>query len=344
MVEYRPKNILITGGAGFIGSNVILHLIKNYDYTIINYDKLDYCATLKNLEEIKDIKYKFIQGDILSYDLLIHIFETEKIDTVMHFAAQSHVDASFKNSFQFTETNIFGTHVICEAIRNSKQIKRFIHVSTDEVYGETVSLQETTEEAILKPTNPYSASKAGAELIVQAYYKSFQLPIIITRGNNVYGPRQYPEKVIPKFICLLAQNKPCTIHGNGLNKRSFIYVDDVANAFDKILHYGQIGEVYNIGTDFEKSTLDLAKDLLELIPSYFPIDTKDKLIFVEDRPYNDFRYSMNYDKLKNLGWTQKVDWQTGLRLTIEWYKNNVIASPNEYWERWTTALHPHPKF
>jgi len=199
---YEPKNILITGGAGFIASHVILLLVKKYpNYKIVNLDILDYCSSLKNLAEIEQFRnYKFVKGSIGSTDLVNYILKKEKIDTIMHFAAQSHVDNSFGNSLVFTQTNVLGTHVLLEASKVAG-IKRFIHVSTDEVYGEIDRADgDASEEKVLEPTNPYAATKAAAEFIVKSYHRSFNLPIIITRGNNVYGPHQYPEKIIPKFI------------------------------------------------------------------------------------------------------------------------------------------------
>jgi dTDP-glucose 4,6-dehydratase len=345
--SYTPKNILLTGGAGFIGSNAVVHFVTKYpQYKIINYDKLDYCSSLANVDEVADRKnYKFIKGNILSSDLVMHILQVEEIDTVIHFAAQTHVDNSFGNSFQFTENNIRGTHVLLEAAKAYGKIKRFIHVSTDEVYGEAGSegneAEEHTESTLLKPTNPYAATKAGAEFLVQAYHRSFNIPTIITRGNNVYGPRQYPEKLIPKFICLLAKGKPCCIHGNGNNKRSFIYVQDTVNAFDIILHKGHIGQIYNIGTSEEQSNLQVAQNLIKI----FGLQDKEKdyITYVENRLFNDFRYGMSSDKLRNLGWKQEVGWEEGLKKTVDWYLNNVVNGKKVWWEGYESALVPHPR-
>lgn len=339
-MRYAPHNILITGGAGFIGSNAVIHFVKSYpEYKIINYDKLDYCSSLMNLQEVADYpNYKFIHGNLLSSDLLMYILETEKVDTVIHFAAQTHVDNSFGNSFQFTENNIRGTHTLLEAIKTYGKVQRLIHVSTDEVYGEA-GLEAHTESTLLQPTNPYSATKAGAELLVQAYYHSFNLPMIITRGNNVYGPRQYPEKLIPKFILRLAQGKPCCIHGSGDHKRSFIYVDDTVSAFDTILHYGEIGQIYNIGNPEERSNLQVAQDLIRLFGLEDQMDQY--ITFVEDRPFNDCRYRITSEKLEKLGWARRVDWETGLRLTVDWYRTHVIDK--NWWPEIETALVPHPR-
>lgn len=356
---FKPNKILITGGCGFIASNVLCKLVKKYpEVKFINVDKLDYCASLKNLKELETgdspemieylSNYKFYLADITDFHAIDKIFEKELPDTIMHFAAHTHVDNSFGNSFHFTQNNIYGTHVLLE-VAKKYNIKRFIHVSTDEVYGEFDGAS-ASENSLLNPTNPYSASKAGAEFIARSYYKSFNLPLIITRGNNVYGPKQYPEKLIPKFITLLNKGLPCPIHGKGLEKRSFIYVDDVVNAFDVILHYGKIGEIYNIGTDEEISNIDVAKKLLELYG-----ETEDKLYYVENRCFNDLRYTLNTSKLNNLGWNVSVDFDEGLKRTIEWYDNVLSEDAShpfklnenndgaKYWENIDEAIVPHPR-
>ena len=213
--DYEPKNILITGGAGFIASHVVILFVKKYPHLkIVNFDRLDYCSCIENLDEMKAYpNYKFIKGNICSSELVSYVLEAEKIDTIMHFAAQTHVDNSFGNSFQFTQNNILGTHVLLESAKVAK-VARFIHVSTDEVYGEQHMDQEAMdEEQVLEPTNPYAATKAGAEFIAKSYHRSFGMPLIITRGNNVYGPHQYPEKLIPKFINQLTRGSQVTLHG-----------------------------------------------------------------------------------------------------------------------------------
>ena len=213
--DYKPKNILITGGAGFIASHVVILMVKKYpNLKIVNFDRLDYCSCIENLNDLKsEPNYKFIKGNICSSELVSYVLESEKIDTIMHFAAQTHVDNSFGNSFQFTQNNILGTHVLLESAKVAK-VARFIHVSTDEVYGEQRLDQEAmNEEQVLEPTNPYAATKAGAEFIAKSYHRSFGMPLIITRGNNVYGPHQYPEKLIPKFINQLTRGRQVTLHG-----------------------------------------------------------------------------------------------------------------------------------
>lgn len=332
---YTPKNILVTGGSGFIGSHVILLLTKKYpQYKIVNLDRLDYCSCNKNLGTLEtNPNYKFVKGNICSADLINYILEEEDIDTIMHFAAQTHVDNSFGNSIKFTESNIFGTHVLLESAKN-RNIQRFIHVSTDEVYGEGTENQiPMGENHVLEPTNPYAATKAGAELIAKSYLRSFNLPLIITRGNNVYGPHQYPEKLIPKFINLLQRNRQICLHGSGMNTRNFLFVEDVARAFDIILHKGVVGTIYNIGGTNEKSNLEVAKDLLKLFHK-----SDEYIRYVEDRVFNDLRYTINSDLLLNLGWKEHVSWEEGLKRTIEWYMKY-----NERFGDIESALIPHPR-
>lgn len=339
MSEYTPKNILITGAAGFIASHVANRLVRNHpDYKIIILDKLDYCSNLKNLNPSKlSPNFEFIKGDIASADLVNFILLSQSIDTIMHFAAQTHVDNSFGNSFEFTKNNIYGTHVLLEACKELKgQIKRFIHVSTDEVYGETDedALVGNHEASQLLPTNPYSATKAGAEMLVMAYARSYGLPVITTRGNNVYGPNQFPEKMIPKFILLAMKGKALPIHGDGSNVRSYLYCEDVAEAFEIILHKGEVGHVYNIGTEKERRVIDVAKDICKL----FSLNSDEVVKFVENRPFNDQRYFLDHTKLKNLGWSERTSWEDGLKKTMDWYVSNP-----EWWGDVSGALLPHPR-
>ncbi|KAG2254766.1 hypothetical protein Bca52824_084902 [Brassica carinata] len=280
--------------------------------------------------------FKFVKGDIASADLVNHLLITEGIDTIMHFAAQTHVDNSFGNSFEFTKNNIYGTHVLLEACKVTGQVKRFIHVSTDEVYGETDedALVGNHEASQLLPTNPYSATKAGAEMLVMAYGRSYGLPVITTRGNNVYGPNQFPEKLIPKFILLAMRGKVLPIHGDGSNVRSYLYCEDVAEAFEVILHKGEVGHVYNIGTKKERRVNDVARDVCKL----FGMDPEASIKFVENRPFNDQRYFLDDEKLKKLGWSERTTWEEGLKKTMEWYTQNP-----EWWGDVSGALLPHPR-
>lgn len=307
---------------GFIASHVAILLAQKYpQYNVIVYDKLDYCSCLANLDEVMDLpNFKFIKGDISSPDLVSYVFKEQKIDTVMHFAAQTHVDNSFGNSFAFTHSNIYGTHVLLESAKCCPTLRRFIHVSTDEVYGEgeDFDTDPMSEEHVLEPTNPYAATKAGAEFLVKSYFRSFKLPCIITRGNNVFGPHQFPEKLIPKFTNMLIRDIPLTIHGDGSNTRNFLYVKDVANAFDTILHKGEAGHVYNIGGKNEVSNIQVAKTLLKIFGKQ---DREKELIrFVPDRKFNDLRYTINSSKLQELGWIEKMSWEDGLKETVEWYQ------------------------
>ncbi len=321
---YQPKNILITGGCGFIGSNFINKMMAKYpNYNFINIDALYYCASLNNISNPDNKNYTFIKGNLINYDLILNILHTYNIDTILHFAAQSHVDNSFSNPLQYTRDNILGTHTLLEASRIYGKIRRFIHVSTDEVYGESMLKSDENkknEETVLCPTNPYAATKAGAELIAMSYYHSFKMPIIVSRGNNVYGINQYPEKLIPKFIQLLNNNKKITIQGDGSNVRSFIYVDDVVNAFDLILHKGSIGEIYNIGggDECEYSVLDVSRILVYKMKND---DADNHIEYIRDREFNDKRYYISNNKLKSLGWEQTIDFNEGINKCIEWYSN-----------------------
>jgi dTDP-glucose 4,6-dehydratase len=313
------KNLLVTGGCGFIGSNFInYYLEKNKDINIYNLDNMYYCASENNIKEnIRNSpRYKFIKGNICSFDLVWFILNNFNIDCIIHFAAQSHVQNSFNDSLQYTQDNIVGTHTLLEASRKYGKIQKFVHVSTDEVYGESMiqnDEEKKTEESILCPTNPYAATKAGAELIAQSYYHSFKMPIIITRGNNVYGPNQYPEKLIPRFIKLLKEDQKVTIQGDGTNVRAFLHVDDVCEAFELVFEKGKIGEIYNVGSDedSEYTVLEVAKILIEKIKNSTNYDNF--IEYIEDRPFNDKRYYISNQKLKDLGWIIKVDFFEGIK-------------------------------
>jgi dTDP-glucose 4,6-dehydratase len=336
---YTPKNILITGGAGFIASHVVIRFVKNYpQYNIVNFDKLDYCASLANLKSVADLpNYRFVKGDICQPDLVNYVIKEHQIDTIMHFAAQTHVDNAFGNSLMFTRNNVEGTHILLECAHAARpQIKRFIMVSSDEVYGETTD-EALDEDGPLRPTQPYAATKAASEMMARAYYLSYNFPLIVTRGNNVYGPHQYPEKVIPKFINLLMRGKPLPIHGKGSAVRGFLFVEDVARAFDTICHKGKLGETYNIGTDFELTMNEVAHTLVEGW-GYKGADIEANIQYGPDRPFNDCRYAIKSEKLTALGWKPEMSWEDGLKRTIEWYKEN---SGN--WGNIDAALVAHPR-
>ena len=336
LIEYGDKlkketNLLITGGCGFIGSNFINYYFNKHKFNkLINLDAMYYCANEDNvLENIRNnANYTLVKGNLCDSDLLNDILKRHNITHIIHFAAQSHVQNSFEDSIKFTYDNIVGTHTLLECCRKYGKIQKFIHVSTDEVYGESMlKVDEThkTEHSVLCPTNPYAATKAGAELIAQSYNHSYKMPIIITRGNNVYGKNQYPEKLIPRFIKLLKENKKVTIQGNGSTVRAFLHAYDTAKAFETILEKGSIGEIYNIGCDegMEYSVMDVAKILIKLIKN---TDNYDEWIeYIEDRPYNDMRYYISNQKVKDLGWNIEIGLMTGLiDLINSSYKINLI--------------------
>jgi len=346
---YTPKVILLTGGAGFIGSNTLIHLANKYpDYKLICLDKLDVCSSLNNLSPLKtNPQFQFVHGDICSADLIRHLIQANDVDTIMHFASQTHVDNSFGNSLHFTESNVKGTHTLLEAVKScGTQIRRFIHVSTDEVYGEqhADSSRSLEHETPINPTNPYAATKAAAEFIVKSYRSSFQLPTIITRGNNVYGPRQYPEKLIPKFTNILSRGGSCPLHGSGKNRRSFLHVEDVARAFDVILHRGITGEIYNIGSEEEYENIDILQRLVKIFRAHYPqclnanLPDSHYITYVRDRAFNDFRYHIDSSSLYALGWKRVVtNLDDGIKATVDWY----MANPH-HWPNVESALAAHP--
>ncbi|KAE8145010.1 dTDP-D-glucose 4,6-dehydratase [Aspergillus avenaceus] len=318
------KNILVTGGAGFIGGWFIRHMLQVHGdrYTLICFDKLDYCASTSNFTSIKrHHNFYFVKGDICNTLDVEEALRTYNIDAIVHFAAQSHVDKSLIDPISFSRTNVLGTQVLLETARRFNTIKRFIHVSTDEVYGENDDQDPVAfaENQGLCPTNPYSASKAAAEMIVQAYRKSFQMPLIIARCNNVFGPHQYPEKLIPKFITLLNQGKKMPIQGNGRNSRAFLWAGDAAEAFDVIFHKGSDGETYNISSEDRLQVLRVAQKILEYFDLCSAPRLEDWIEPVADRPFNDSMYWTDDSKLRALGWRQRTEFDDGLRQTVEWY-------------------------
>jgi len=327
-ITEQPKmNLLITGGCGFIGSNFINYYFpKNKFMTMVNIDAMYYCANETNVDaQIRFHKdYVLVKGNLCDFELVRETVEKYQITHVIHFAAQSHVQNSFEDSIKFTHDNILGTHTLLEVCRRYGKIEKFIHVSTDEVYGESMNHIEEkhkTEHSILCPTNPYAATKAGAELIAQSYNHSYKMPIIITRGNNVYGPNQYPEKLIPLFIKQLKESKKVTIQGAGTAVRAFLHAYDTAKAFECVLEKGVVGEIYNIGCDdkMEFSVMEIAKILIKVIKN---TDDYDKWIeYIDDRPFNDQRYYISNQKLKDLGWNIEVTLMNGLNELI--FSNNL---------------------
>lgn len=306
---------LVTGGCGFIGSNFINWYLETYESArVVNIDRVDYCAKEDNVKPCD--RYTFVRGDINDMELVSSLMETHRPEYLVHFAAQSHVDNSFGNSLQFTRDNIVGTHVLLECARRYGKLKRFLHMSTDEVYGE-VSLDHPgcDELSVLNPTNPYAATKSGAELIARSYWYSFKLPVIVVRCNNVYGPNQYPEKLIPKFADLIQRGYKCPVHGNGETRRNFIHAADVSRALGLILEKGELNTVYNIGTTNEYTVLEITQKLLDILR---PGEVyKDWVEFVEDRLFNDLRYSVDSTKLRALGWKETVQFDEGLRHVVD---------------------------
>lgn len=312
--------LLITGGCGFIGSNFINYFFtKHSPECLVNLDAMYYCASESNLTDTvrNDPKYVFIQGSCANYDLVSHILTNHQITHVIHFAAQSHVDNSFHQSLQYTEDNVKGTHVLLEAVRTVDPSIVFLHFSTDEVYGDSEPGTDAKKEShILCPTNPYSASKAAAEMFVNAYKISYGLNTIITRCNNVYGPRQYPEKLIPKFIQMIQAGEQVTIHGDGSSLRNFVHCDDVSKAVEIILDKGIIGEIYNISGNNE-SELSVNEVTRMLIQHIHPNDSVEQWItYVDDRPFNDTRYFIDGSKLNALGWNQTISVWEGIKCLL----------------------------
>jgi len=314
--------ILITGGAGFIGSNFILHMMNSYpEVEIINFDILTYAGNLKNLKSVeKNPRYTFIKGDICEPEIVNAILKRHMVDTIVHFAAESHVDRSITKASEFVRTNILGTHNLLECARNHS-IARFIHISTDEVYGSRLS-GSFQEKDILSPSSPYSASKAGSDLLALSYFITYKLPVIITRCTNNFGPYQYPEKLIPLFVTNLIEGRKVPIYGSGKNVRDWIHVSDHCRAVDFLLKQGICGEIYNIGGGNEKTNIEITEKILTLL-------NKDESLieYVTDRPGHDFRYSLDCSKLQKMGWSPRYSFEDGLKETVEWYTRN------EWWWR-----------
>ena len=303
-------NILVTGGIGFIGSNFCIHIIDKVSKLVI-IDKFSYCSDISNINEIiSNEKVIVIKDDITTCNM-DDLLSTYTINTVVHFAAQTHVDNSYNGFFDFVKDNILATHILLESCKKNKNVSKILMMSTDEVYGPSLETQ-LYETSSFNPTNPYAASKASAEMIINAFKCSFSMPIIIMRCNNVYGPNQYHDKVIPRFIKQILNNEDITIHGNGSKTRDFIYVLDVCKAIECILEKGIIGEIYNISIDNPHTINNLA------ILLSIKLQKELKIINIIDRPFNDDRYYINSDKLRLLGWEPETSWDVGLHKTIEW--------------------------
>jgi UDP-glucose 4,6-dehydratase len=316
------KSILVTGGLGFIGSNFINYLLENTNYTIVNVDKYSQCSSYKNIV-YKSNNYFYYKSNINNIEFINHILNTHNITIVYHFSAQSHVDNSFNDVYGFINDNIIGTYTLLECCRKYNKIEKFIHVSTDEVYGE-ITHNDVVNENEYNPTNPYSATKASAELLVKSYMTSFKLPVIITRSNNIFGINQYPEKVIPKFILKINNNEKCPIYGTGSALRKYLYIGDACKAFYLILENGEIGKIYQMGSSHEYSTIDILKLIVSIMK---PNESHENYIdYVSDRNYHDCRYVVNDKTLVDLGF--KIDnthetFLNNLKYTIEWYINNI---------------------
>ncbi|MDI6818631.1 MAG: dTDP-glucose 4,6-dehydratase [Methanothermobacter thermautotrophicus] len=314
------EKILVTGGAGFIGSNFIRYMLQEHPYHIINLDALTYCGNLENLRGVEDDpRYTFVRGSITDRKLVDGIIKD--VDAVINFAAESHVDRSIEDPEIFIRTNILGTQTLLEASRRHG-VERFIQISTDEVYG-SAEKGYFTEETPLAPNSPYSASKASADLMVRAYHRTYGLPVNITRCSNNYGPYQFPEKLIPLMITNALENKPLPVYGDGMNVRDWIHVLDHCRAVDLVLHRGRVGEVYNIGGNSERRNIEI----VELIVRELGRD-ESLIRFVEDRPGHDRRYAIDASKIRNeLGWRPLYSFEEGIRETIRWYIDN-----RDWWE------------
>ncbi len=305
--------LLITGGAGFIGSNFVKHIIREYPaYEITVLDKLTYAGNKNNLKE--DLKkIKFIKGDVCDKKIVEKL--VKKSDVIVHFAAETHVDRSIIDAGSFVLTDVFGTYQLMEACKKFG-IEKFVHISTDEIYGQIIrgSFRETDK---LEPRNPYSASKAGAELLARSFFITHNVPVVITRSSNNFGPYQHPEKMIPLFITNAMQNKKLPLYGDGKNIRDWLHVADNCKAIDLVMHEGKTGEIYNIGGDNERMNIDITRLILKFLGK-----PESLIEFVRDRPGHDIRYSLDSTKIKKLGWRTEFKFEEALRQTVEWYKKN----------------------
>jgi len=307
--------LLITGGAGFIGSNFIHYILNKYPhYKVVNLDKLTYAGNLENLRDIRDNpRYKFVRGDICDETVVNEL--AKEVDAIINFAAETHVDRSISDPQSFIRTDILGTQVLLEATKKYK-LKRYLQVSTDEVYG-SIEKGSFRESDLLTPSSPYAASKAGGDLMVIAYHKTFGLPVVITRGSNTYGPYQYPEKLIPLFITNLLENKKVPIYGDGLNVRDWLYVRDHCSGIDLVFHKGKGGEIYNLAAGNEKTNLEITKIILSELSF-----NESWIEYVKDRPGHDRRYSLETTKIRALGWKPEHNFNLAIKETIDWYREN----------------------
>lgn len=307
--------ILVTGGAGFIGSNYCRFLLQHHpEDSVLNFDKLTYAGNLENLTDVADDpRYSFVRGDICEEEAVADVMK--RVDAVVNFAAETHVDRSIQHAGDFIDTDVKGLYVLLEAARENG-VQRFLHISTDEVYG-SIESGSSKEDDALNPSSPYSASKAGGELMAQAYERTFGYTILLTRGSNTYGPYQYPEKVVPLFVTNALEDIELPLYGDGMNVRDWLYVEDHCASIDTVLRKGLPGEVYNIGADQERTNLDLTRTILRLMDK-----SEDLIRFVKDRPGHDRRYSLDSSKIRALGWRPRVEFEDGIARTIKWYREN----------------------
>jgi len=324
--------LLITGGAGFIGSEFVRQAVKKASQVVV-IDKLTYAGDLERLKEVWN-SISFYKADITNSEFVEYIFDKEKPNVVIHFAAESHVDRSILNPEDFLKSNILGTYTLLEVSRRYS-IKLFINISTDEVYGELGETGKFTEETPLKPNSPYSVSKASADMLGRAYFRTYGLPVITVRPSNNYGPWQYPEKLIPVVIIKALQNEFVPVYGKGLNVREWLYVEDCAEAIFAIIEKGKPGEIYNVASGEERRNIEVVKAILDLLGKSY-----DLIKFVEDRPGHDFRYSMDFSKvMKECGWKPKTKFEEGLEKTVKWYLNHKewlfkkVEELKEYWKK-----------
>jgi len=312
------KKILVTGGAGFIGSNFIRHMlrrVKSAEVKIVNLDKLVYSGNLDNLKDIaKDKRYRFVRGDICDKRLVSKL--AGECDAVVNFAAESHVDRSIRDAKEFVRTNIVGTQVLLDAAKKHG-VRRFVHISTDEVYG-SIERGYFDENSPIMPNSPYAASKAAADVLARSYFVTYNLPVIIVRSSNNFGPFQYPEKIIPLFVTNALLNRKVPLYADGTNVREWLYVLDNCEAVSFVLKHGKPGEVYNIASGNEMKNIDLTKKILDLLGK-----KKSLIKFVKDRPGHDKRYALNFEKLRKLGWKPKHEFKDALKETVLWYRENV---------------------
>lgn len=319
--------ILVTGGAGFIGSNFIYYMLDKYkDYKVVCLDKLTYAGNLSTLKKaMENPNFKFVKGDIADRDFVFNLFKEEKFDVVVNFAAESHVDRSIEDPGIFLRTNVIGTQVLMDASREYG-VKRYHQVSTDEVYGDLPLDRPDlffTEETPLHTSSPYSASKAAADLLVLAYFRTYKLPVTISRCSNNYGPYHFPEKLIPLMIIRALNNEKLPVYGDGRNVRDWLYVEDHCSAIDLIIHNGRVGEVYNIGGHNERTNLEVVKTILKELGK-----SEELISFVKDRPGHDLRYAIDPTKIsKELGWQPTTRFEEGIKKTIKWYLDN-----KEWWQ------------